>query len=118
MSFKGREFVPTKITKTKIVRIRRKNGKIIQNCDVYIGRACYQGGWKLPKSKWANPYKVSKCESAEEACRKYRVYLLNEPALVVSLSELCGKTLGCWCKPGFCHGDVLVELANLLAESN
>lgn len=23
---------------------------------------------------------------------------------------LKGKTLGCWCKPEACHGDVLVEL--------
>ena len=109
---------PQTTPKAKIVRIRRKNGKIIQDCDVYVGRACYQGGWKLPKSKWANPFKVSECGSAEEACRKYRSYLLNDPALVVSLSELCGKTLGCWCAPGSCHGDVLVELANTLAESD
>lgn len=23
---------------------------------------------------------------------------------------LAGKTLGCWCKPNPCHGDVLVKL--------
>ena len=28
--------------------------------------------------------------------------------------ELKGKTLGCFCKPKSCHGDVLVELANEL----
>ena len=28
------------------------------------------------------------------------------------LEELEGKTLGCWCKPKTCHGDVLVELVN------
>lgn len=27
-----------------------------------------------------------------------------------SLHELNGKVLGCWCAPGPCHGDVLVEL--------
>ena len=26
--------------------------------------------------------------------------------------ELKGKTLGCWCKPYPCHGDVLAELAD------
>jgi hypothetical protein len=25
------------------------------------------------------------------------------------LPTLKGKTLGCWCKPEACHGDVLVE---------
>ena len=28
------------------------------------------------------------------------------------LDELKGKTLGCWCKPNNCHGDILIELAN------
>ena len=27
-----------------------------------------------------------------------------------SLDELEGKTLGCFCKPEKCHGDVLLEL--------
>ena len=31
------------------------------------------------------------------------------------LPELKGKSLGCWCKPEACHGDVLVRL---LAEYN
>ena len=26
--------------------------------------------------------------------------------------ELRGKTLGCWCAPKPCHGDVLLEIAN------
>ena len=26
------------------------------------------------------------------------------------LAELDGKTLGCWCAPNPCHGDVLVRL--------
>ena len=29
-----------------------------------------------------------------------------------SRSELKGKTLGCWCKPKKCHGDILLEIAN------
>ncbi|MBA3285144.1 MAG: DUF4326 domain-containing protein, partial [Nitrosopumilus sp.] len=26
--------------------------------------------------------------------------------------ELRGKTLGCWCRPDACHGDLLAELAD------
>ena len=26
------------------------------------------------------------------------------------LHELEGKTLGCWCKPEKCHGDILIKL--------
>ena len=29
-----------------------------------------------------------------------------------SLLELKGKTLGCWCKPEDCHGDILVYELN------
>jgi hypothetical protein len=36
---------------TKVVKLKRKNGIIIQDCDVYIGRSCFMGGWKLQKSK-------------------------------------------------------------------
>lgn len=33
--------------------------------------------------------------------------------LLASLSELRGKNLACFCRPGFeCHADVLLELAN------
>jgi len=26
------------------------------------------------------------------------------------LNELTGHTLGCWCKPGLCHGDIWIKL--------
>ena len=77
--------------------------------DVYIGRP----------SPWGNPYSHKngtkaqfKVATIEEAIEKYREYLLSNPELMDKLSELRGKTLGCWCKPGPCHGDVLLELAN------
>ena len=44
---------------TSVVKLSRVNGKVIQDCDVYIGRACFRGGWNLPASKWANPYALS-----------------------------------------------------------
>jgi hypothetical protein len=45
--------------------------------------------------------------------RKYREYLLSNPDLLDRLPELEGKTLGCWCAPKPCHGDVLVEILSL-----
>lgn len=32
--------------------------------------------------------------------------------LLKDLHELKGKTLGCFCKPLSCHGDILVRLAD------
>lgn len=48
----------------------------------------------------------------EEAVAAYRGWVLEQPELVAALPELRGKDLICWCKPGPCQGDVLLELAN------
>lgn len=96
-----------------VVKLRRKNGMVVQSCDVYIGRAWNLGGWNLAQSKWANPFTVKQCGSAAAAVQKYREYILTRPDLLDALNELEGKVLGCWCKEkpsDPCHGDVLVEL--------
>jgi hypothetical protein len=111
-----------------VVRLWRCQGVVRQDCDVYIGRACYQGGWRLPASPWANPYTVQACGSPEEAVARYEAYIRQSP-LLAHIEELRGKRLGCWCKcnsvlysthtpgghrcqcgPHPCHGDVLVRL--------
>lgn len=88
---------------TKVVHCNK------EHYDIYIGRP----------SKWGNPYthisdKDTLAEfvvsSREEAIEKYRDYILNKPELLEALNELEGKTLGCWCKPKSCHGDILLEL--------
>ena len=106
---------------TKVVRIRRKKGEIVQDCEIYIGRNMFMGGWKLHKSDWANPFTVKTCGTPEKACELYEKWLHNErPDLIARLGELQGRTLGCWCKPAACHGDVLARLADAqgLAKSN
>ncbi|KAG2393547.1 hypothetical protein C9374_007078 [Naegleria lovaniensis] len=102
---------------TRVVKLQRRNGQIVQDCQVYIGRAMTMGGWNLPHSKWGNPYPVSTCGgSAEVACQKYRDYILRRDDLLQDLEELDGKVLGCWCKSDpskACHGDTLVELLEM-----
>lgn len=70
--------------------------------DVYIGRP----------SKWGNPFVIGRDGTRKEVIAKYRAWLLNQPALLTSIHELEGKTLGCFCAPKECHGDILIELAN------
>jgi hypothetical protein len=93
--------------KTKVVHCKK------EKYDVYIGRP----------SKWGNPFthikdKKTKAEyvvsSREEAIEKYREWITEGDGkhLLKDLHELKGKTLGCWCKPKPCHGDILVELIN------
>ncbi|SPN79294.1 Hypothetical protein ZAZAV_254 [Cedratvirus Zaza IHUMI] len=104
------------MSSTKVVKIARKNGQVVQGCDVYIGRACYMGGWQLPKSKWANPFSVKEYGSAEKAVEKFEEYLLSHDDLMEDIGELKGKILGCWCKKKgheACHGDVLKKYADM-----
>jgi len=102
------------VKKTTVVRLKRKDGKVVQDCDVYIGRPMYMGGWKLAGSKWANPFKIDEKNGIDrkKVVEMYKEWIVKQPELMSSLDELKGKTLGCWCKPELCHGDVLAELAN------
>ena len=93
---------------TRVVNIRKKAG-VSQPCDVRIDLG----------TDWGNPYSHLPASAAkyrvatrEEAIEKYREYIKSRPDLLARLGELEGKTLGCWCKPKSCHGDVLVELIN------
>jgi len=79
---------------TKVVHCKK------EPYDIYIGRP----------SKWGNPFLIAEDGTREEVIEKYRKWIINQPFLMNSLHELKDKTLGCWCKPKPCHGDVLVEL--------
>lgn len=72
---------------------------------VYIGRP----------SKWGNPFVVDRDGTREEVITKYRDWLFtSRPDLRLdSRRELRGRDLVCWCSPLPCHGDVLLEVANL-----
>ncbi len=70
--------------------------------DVYIGRG----------SKWGNPFKIGIDGTREDVIEQYRDWIQTQPHLLNSLEELRGKTLGCFCSPQACHGDILVELLN------
>lgn len=70
--------------------------------DVYIGRP----------SKWGNPFEIGKDGTREEVIQKFKEYLTLSPLLMEELNELNGKTLGCWCSPRPCHGDVLANLVD------
>ena len=93
---------------TKIINIKSKEAY-----DIYIGR--WNQLYGLQKSIWANPFKLGKDGTGEEVLKKYREHVLSKPELLKKIPELRGKTLACWCKPGPCHGDVLIEL---LEETN
>ena len=81
---------------TKVVHCKK------EPYDIYIGRP----------SKWGNPFTIGKDGTREEVILKYIDWLEQQPQLLAQISELKGKTLGCWCHPKPCHGDILAEIAN------
>jgi hypothetical protein len=77
--------------------------------DIYIGRGSIYG----------NPYTHIKnrdtkaefiVETRKDAIEKYKEYLLNNPELLEQIKKLKNKTLGCFCKPKSCHGDIIKEI--------
>lgn len=79
--------------------------------DVYIGRP----------SKWGNPFSHKggtlakfKVKNRKEAVDAYEKWITSGDGkhLLNDIHELSGMTLGCWCKPHKCHGDVLSNIVN------
>lgn len=74
--------------------------------DVRIDRA----------TRWGNPFRIGVDGDREEVIRKFFDWVLtsDEPKaewIRDNVHTLHGKTLGCWCAPQACHGDVLVLLS-------
>ncbi len=70
--------------------------------DVYIGRP----------GPWGNPFKIGVDGDRAAVITMYRIWGKAQGLDKKARAELHGKTLGCWCSPEPCHGDVLMEWAN------
>lgn len=75
--------------------------------DIYVGRP----------SRWGNPHRVGYCgvcrdiHDSRSAVAAFQRDLT--PAMIRNIKKhLRGKNLVCWCAPGPCHADVLLEIAN------
>ena len=87
--------------------------------EVYVGRG--KDPATEERGEWGNQYShressfenVIYVDTAEEAVLRYKADLweqINEGRLSMErLASLAGKTLGCWCAPECCHGDVLAS---------
>lgn len=88
-------------------------------------------GWKMPEgavyvgrgTKWGNPFRVGadfptfakQKIVAQDAVELYvsHLYVRRPDLIKAAKTELRGKDLACWCKPGEpCHADVLLVIAN------
>ena len=76
--------------------------------NIYIGRSTRE----IPSgSKWGNLYLLRVWKSRNKVVRLYENYLKQDEDLLNSIDSLKGKTLGCWCSPSLCHGEILHKLA-------
>jgi len=104
---KGHKYLIINSMNTNIVNLRT------EKYDVYIGRAGRgQDGY------FGNPFMLLAGQSRGTSLEKYRTYfsdrLKTDPEFRKRIYELKGKTLGCFCKPHPCHGDIIAEYLNSL----
>lgn len=93
---------------TRVVNIKR------HTCDVYIGRGGATDGY------FGNPFRLMPGEERGSTLAEYAKYfhrrLETDPEFKRRVHELKGKRLGCFCKPGPCHGDIIADYLNSLEE--
>lgn len=84
-------------------------------CDVYIGRNKKTGkfgpGDPTGEGYFGNPYSMQH-NCRENAIKMYRTYFalkIVDPEFKSKIESLRGKSLGCYCAPLPCHGDVIKE---------
>lgn len=87
---------------TRVVNLRR------EKFDVYIGR-----GGKGQDGYFGNPIRLEDESQRVSVLHQYERYffdrLVRDPIFNERVYSLKGKTLGCFCKPKLCHGDIIVD---------
>lgn len=115
-----------KLVNVSVKNIRPKYNNLYEwekdKNNVYIGRkgVVFINEERYPKvdSIFANPFKIGKDGDREQVIEKYENYLISkletDDKFLQEFLKLKDKTLGCWCCPEKCHGDVIIKLLNHL----
>jgi hypothetical protein len=115
------------VVNVKVQYIRQNGYKNLEEWmndtnNIYIGRkrVVFIDGQRFPKesSIFCNSYKINTNNNRNKVISMYETYIRdkikNDIICKNELLNLKGKTLGCWCKPESCHGDVLLKIINEL----
>jgi hypothetical protein len=100
------------MAKTRVVNLKGHRDDAAYRDVVYVGRPMHRGGWHLPGSPLACPFRPGRDGTRDDVVAKYREYLLSRPDLLALARELRGRRIGCWCAPLPCHADVIAEVAD------
>lgn len=75
-----------------------------------------EGVTKIDRStRFGNPFRLEKDggdytrQESVEAYREWFQEQLEDPVFREAVESLRGETLGCWCVPEACHGEVILE---------
>jgi hypothetical protein len=85
---------------TRVVHVRK------EPFDRYIGRPCAE----FLTSFYGNPFRITRDQTREGVVIAYALYFFSPEQRRLRdlvLEDLSGKTLGCWCAPLWCHGDII-----------
>lgn len=107
---------PYEKAKTTLINMRNNP---TDEVDFYIGDKTDSTNFEV--SQFRNPF--DKAEKGRDgAVTHYMIYFyrryLSEVEFRESVHGLEGKTLGCWCYPRRCHGEVIVDLLNRYVEDD
>lgn len=84
---------------TRVVNIKH------ESYDVYIGRP----------SIFGNPFVIGQHGDRSQVIAEYEFYawtrVKRDADFRKAVKDLKGKTLGCFCRPEACHGDILADIA-------
>jgi hypothetical protein len=85
--------------------------KYKESGGIYIGRGSY----------WGNPYPINNeiGDTREVVIARYKdhlreLYKQDKVRFMSELEKLSGNKLSCFCKPKACHGDIIVEVWEVL----
>lgn len=81
----------------RVVHSKREKG------DIYIGRG----------APFGNPFPMHTEAERPVVVERFREWIKGQPELLrLARQVMPGKSLGCFCAPEACHGDVYAEIAN------
>lgn len=118
MNIEGVDFYPSKDADTRLVNIQYLDEYYI--VDIYIGKSknCPR---PLETTSLRNPYKISEYgrQSAVEMYKAYFYHRYITDDEFRSIVHGCyNKTLGGWNYPSKCHGEVIIDLVQIIQKSS